>query len=82
MSVTAVLVTIYNSRPRMTLRVLLAFFAGVTCVITTILIPVAYFGDKKSTLGRATGNHRVHCRRDLNGRDLLRSLTIIVRRFE
>ena len=39
-------VTIYNIRPHMTFRVLVAFFAGVTCVITTILIPVAYFGDK------------------------------------
>lgn len=32
----------------MTFRVLVAFFAGVTCVITTVLIPVAYFGDKNS----------------------------------
>jgi len=32
----------------MTFRVLVAFFAGVTCVITTILIPVAYFGDKRN----------------------------------
>ena len=32
----------------MTFRVLVAFFAGVTTVITTILIPVAYFGDKNS----------------------------------
>ena len=30
----------------MTLRVLVAFFAGLTAVITIILVPVAYFGDK------------------------------------
>ena len=27
-------------------RVLVAFFAGVTTFITTVLVPVAYFGDK------------------------------------
>jgi hypothetical protein len=32
----------------MTFRLLAAFFAGITCVITTVLIPVAYFGDKNS----------------------------------
>ena len=37
---------IYNIRLRMTFRVLVAFFAGVTSVITIVLIPVAYFGDK------------------------------------
>lgn len=32
----------------MTFRVSVAFFAGATTVITTVLIPVAYFGDKNS----------------------------------
>jgi hypothetical protein len=32
----------------MTFRVLVAFFAGVTSAITTVLIPVAYFGGKNS----------------------------------
>ena len=36
----------------MTLRVLVAFWAGITCLITTILIPVAYFGDKNSTIAK------------------------------
>ena len=27
-------------------RILVAFFAGVITVITTVLVPVAYFGDK------------------------------------
>lgn len=39
-------VTVYNIRLHMTFRILAAFFAGVTCVITTVLSPVAYFGDK------------------------------------
>jgi cytochrome c biogenesis protein CcdA len=37
-----------TSRRHMTFRVLVAFFAGVTSAITTVLIPVAYFGDKNS----------------------------------
>ena len=56
-------VTIYNIRLRMTFPVLVAFFAGVTSVMTTILISVAYFGDKNPRW-EATGNHRVPCRRD------------------
>lgn len=36
----------------MTLRVLVAFWAGITCLITTILIPVANFGDKNSTIAK------------------------------
>jgi hypothetical protein len=40
-------VIIYNSTAY-DLSGLVAFFAGVTSVITTVLIPVAYFGDKNS----------------------------------
>jgi hypothetical protein len=39
-------IPIYNNPLHMTFRVLVAFFAGITTVITTVLIPVAYFGDK------------------------------------
>jgi hypothetical protein len=27
-------------------RIVIAFFAGVATVITTVLVPIAYFGDK------------------------------------
>jgi len=30
----------------MTVRVLVAFFSGLVMLITTVLIPVAHFGDK------------------------------------
>jgi hypothetical protein len=33
----------------MTFRVLVAFFSGVVALITTILVPVAYFGDKNES---------------------------------
>jgi len=36
----------------MTLRVLVAFWSGITCLITTILIPVAYFGDKNAPIAK------------------------------
>lgn len=39
------------------------------------------FRRQEFTLGKATGNHCVHCRRDLNGRDLLGRLTVIVGGF-
>jgi hypothetical protein len=42
------LITIYNNQLPMAFRVLVAFFAGITSVIATVLIPVAYFGDKNS----------------------------------
>ena len=32
----------------MTLRVLIAFFSGIVAVISTVLIPVAHFGDENS----------------------------------
>jgi len=32
----------------MTLRVLIAFFSGIVAVLSTVLIPVAYFGDENS----------------------------------
>lgn len=36
----------------MTVRVLVAFFSGLIAVITTVLIPVAHFGDKNETWTR------------------------------
>jgi len=36
----------------MNFRVLVAFFSGVIAVITTVLIPVAHFGDKNETWTR------------------------------
>jgi hypothetical protein len=36
----------------MTVRVLVAFFSGLITVITTVLIPVAHFGDKNETWTR------------------------------
>ncbi len=33
----------------MTIRVLVAFFSGLISLVTTVLIPVAYFGDKNET---------------------------------
>jgi hypothetical protein len=36
----------------MSVRVLIAFFSGLIAVITTVLIPVAHFGDKNEAWTR------------------------------
>jgi multisubunit Na+/H+ antiporter MnhB subunit len=36
----------------MTIRISVAFWAGITFLITTILIPIAYFGDKNSPMAK------------------------------
>jgi hypothetical protein len=61
----------------MSFRVLVAFFAGVTSAITTILIPVAYFGDKNSRWAKRLAIIAFICRRDFDGGDLLGRLTLV-----
>ena len=56
----------------------MAFFAGVTSAITTILLPVAYFGDKNSRWAKRLAIIAFIAAVIFDGGDLSGRLTVIV----